>query len=267
MQVVVEYVLAENFVLSFCVLKTVGLLLHEKAKHIFLAAIFGAMLTVALPALYLSRIGWLFVQLGLMILNVCLCFKFDTLKKFFQIFLCHLVANFVFGGAIFFASSAIGQQNLVIVLLAGVAAYGVAAFVLGRHHRKKQIEKFCFDVVVEQNGVCQKCRAFLDSGNMLTDPVTQSPVSLINFKMFCALFSDIDISDILHKSEKLQELPLAHYINFGTLNGNDKILVFQVDRLQVNGRVQEKSTLGLCFKNFRAAFGSDMILNNSFFQE
>ena len=104
---------------------------------------------------------------------------------------------------------------------------------------------------------------FLDSGNLLVDPLTQSPVILINFKVFHNLFKDLDVVDVLTRSHKLNSIKMAHYINFNTLNNEDKILVFQVDRIKMGDKYFENPILGLSLKNFNQAFGTDIILHNS----
>ena len=139
----------------------------------------------------------------------------------------------------------------------------VLKFLIGRFYKKKSIENFCFDIKIENFGKQISCKAFLDSGNMLTDPLTKMPVSLINIKAFCELFDEIGIEDILTKSKKMEKLRLAHYITFDTLNHCDKIFVFQVERLSFENHVLEKPVLGLSLKNFDCAFETDVILHNN----
>ncbi len=263
MQIVVEYVLLENFLINLIILKTVSLILREKGRLFFLSAFLGACLTVVMPALYLSSVGWLFVELGQAILCVCISFKFKKLKKFLQIFGTNFCATFLYGGACYFFEGLFGQRPFVLILCVVVGVFAVVNGIARLHARKKAVDNFCFDVEIQEKGRCGKWRAFLDSGNLLFDPVTNSPVSLINFRVFSALFKEIDLEDIIRRSEKLKTLRCAHYISMGTLGSDGKILVFQVDKLVLEGRPYEKVTLGLCLKKFDDAFGSDIILHNN----
>ncbi len=263
MQIVVEYVLLENFFINLIVLKSAQMILHEKGRLFFLSALLGAVLTLFLPMLRLSPVGWVLVEVGQAFLCICLSFRFNSLKKFFQIFCTYFAATFLYGGACYFFEGLLGQTSLLAILGIVVGVYFVVRVVAKLYARKKAVERFCFDVEIVEQGRSGRWRAFLDSGNFLFDPVTDSPVSLINFRVFSALFQDIALEDILRQSEKLKELKCAHYIDFNTLGSDSKILVFQVDRLVLDGKSHEKVTVGLCFKNFNEAFGSDIILHNT----
>ena len=125
------------------------------------------------------------------------------------------------------------------------------------------IDKFCFDVEIDAEHTKTYWKGFLDSGNMLFDPLTDSPVTLVNFKVFSSIFKDIDLQDVIFRTEKLKKIKFAHYINFNTLGNDNKILVFQVDKIVINGKKKKKATLGLSLKNFDKAFDTDIILHNN----
>ncbi len=264
MKIVVEYVLIENFLINLIILKTTSMLTHEKGKLLLLSAFFGACLTVALPALYLSSFGTFLVEVGVAIVSICISFKFKKIKKFAIIFSTYFISAFIYGGACYFLESFFGITSLIVVLAIVVGVFVVIKFLFGIYNKKRAVEKFCYEVTIVSKGRKTKWKAFLDSGNMLFDPLTNTPVTLINFKVFSSLFEEIEIEDILRKSDKLKRLNLAHYVSFNTLGKGGKILVFQVDSLSVGQYTMQKATLGLCFQNFKEVFGSDIILNNDF---
>ena len=263
MKIVIEYVLLENLLINLIILKSTALFLREKGRLFLLSAFLGACLTVALPALRLSALGSVLVQVGLVMVLVCISFKFFSLKKFVQIFATYFVCACLYSGACYFFENMFGITSLIVVLFIVLVMFMLLQFLFKKFHKKVALEKFCYDVEVTAMGNKTKWKAFLDSGNMLFDPLTQSPVSLVDFKVFSAIFEDISLEDVLRRTDKLKSLKFAHYINFGTLNANDKILVFQVDKLDFNGTTLEKPTLGLCLKNFNSAFGTDIILHNN----
>lgn len=265
MKIVVEYVFLENFLINLIILKTITLVSKEKGRLFWLSALLGGALTVALPALRLSTLGAFLVQIGLSLLFLCISFKFKTFKKFVQLFLCYFVSAFIYGGACYFFEGLFGTKSMLILLAVITLLYFVIRFLAKKITRKNGIENFCYEVEIESSGQKGKWKAFLDSGNLLFDPLTQCPVTLINFKVFSSLYKDIGLEDILSKkTEKLKELKFAHYIAFNTLNNKDKILVFQVDKLCVGKQVLEKQTVGLTLTNFNQAFGTDVILHNNF---
>ncbi len=263
MKIVIEYVLIENMLINLMSLKSTALLTKEKGRLFLLSSFLGGCITVVLPLFNLSAVGSFLVEVGLACVYVCISFKFKTFKKFIRFFLTFFIVTFLYGGACFFIERYFGLQSTIIVLFLVFAVFVTIKF-LSRHiQRKQNVENFCFEAEIENLGSKTKWRAFLDTGNLLFDPLTQSPVILINFKVFSSLFKEIEIMDVLTRSKKVKSLKLAHYINFNTLNNSDQVLVFQVDRLRVGDKVLNKPILGLSLKDFNQAFGSDIILHNS----
>ncbi len=264
MKIVIEYVLIENFLINLIVLKTVGLFLKEKGRLFFVSALLGAVVTLICPLLRLTTGGSFLLQLGCAVFYVCISFKFSGLKKFLVLYLTYFMSAFLYGGACYFFAGLFNQTYLLLVLAVVVAVFCVVSLLLKRRRRKKSLEGFCFDVKIKVGEKSFDFKAFLDSGNFLSDPITNKPVCLINYKAFSTLFSEIALEDVLRKGEKVKKLKFAHYISFNTLNSNDKILVFQADSLQIGERSYEKQMLGLSLKNFNQTFGTDVILHNEF---
>lgn len=254
----------ENFLINIIVLKTVELFMKEKGRLFFLSALLGAGVTLVCPILNLSTFGSFLLQFGCAIFYVCISFKFATFKKFAVLYLAYFVSAFLYGGACYFFEGLFSQGSLIIVLLVIVMVFIVINILFKRRQKKKNLEGFCFDVKIEVGGKVFDFKAFLDSGNFLSDPITGKPVCLINFKAFSTLFEGIGIEDVLRKNEKLKSLKFAHFISFNTLNSSDKILVFQADNLKIGERCFERPTLGLSLKNFNKTFGTDIILHNEF---
>ncbi len=263
MKIVIEYVFLENLFINLIILKTTALILREKGRMFFLSSFLGACLTVVMPLLYLSSVGWFFVEMGITIVLVCISFKFRRLKKFSQIYATYFIATFIYGGACYFFEGLFGIRSVLVILAIVIVLFLVLRILCKKLQRKKNIENFCYDVEIEAGGQKGQWKAFLDSGNMLTDPLTDKPVTLINFRVFSELYKDVGLGDILSHNEKLNSLKFAHYINFNTLGSDNKILVFQVDKVRLSGKTLQDVTVGLCLKNFNDAFGSDVILHNS----
>lgn len=264
MKIVIEYVLIENFLINLIVLKTVALFLKEKGRLLLLSAALGAVVTLLCPILNLTTFGSFLLQAGCAVFYVCISFKFSGFKKFAYLYLSYFAAAFLYGGACYFFEGLFNQASLIIVLLVVVAVYICVNFLFKRRQKKKSLENFCFDIKIVVGGQEFDFKAFLDSGNFLSDPITGKPVCLINFKAFSTLFKEIELEDVLRKNDKLKKLKFAHFINFNTLNSSDKILVFQADTLKIGQKSFDRPTLGLSLKNFNQTFGTDIILHNEF---
>lgn len=263
MKIIIEYVLIENMLINLMSLKSTAVLTKEKGRFFLLSSFLGGCITVVLPLFRLSAIGSFLIEVGLACIYVCISFKFKTFKKFMLLFLTFFIVTFLYGGACFFIERYFGLRSTIIVLSLVFVVFAIIKSLSRYIQRRQNVENFCFEAEIENFGTKTKWKAFLDTGNLLFDPLTQSPVILINFKVFSALFKEIEIMDVLTHSKKVKLLKLAHYINLNTLNNSDKVLVFQVDRLCVGGKILDKPILGLSLKDFNQAFGSDIILHNS----
>jgi len=264
MKIVIEYVFLENFFLNCFILKTASFLIKEKGKRFWLSAFLSACFTIVMPLLNLSVLGGIFCEIGVTALMVCLSFNFKTLKKFLRLFISCFLMVCLYGGVCFFFERVFGFMQTLLFLVVITGTYFLLSSIAKWRERKHSIDKFCFDIEIFVGGEMFKFRAFLDSGNLLVDPITKKPVSLVNFRAFSRLFKDVSLEDIIRNTDKVKALRFAHYIKFNTLNNCDKILVFQVDKIIVGRYVQEKPFVGLSLKNFNQAFGTDVILHNSF---
>ena len=264
MKIIIEYVLIENMLINIISLYTTSMFTKERGRYFWVAAFLGGCVTVVLPLFNLTAVGSFLLEIGLVCLYICISFKFKTLKKFLKLYICFYIVTFLYGGACYFVERYFGIQSTLIVLAVLVALFVAIKILAKQFTKKKNIEAFCFEVEIADRGKKSKWKAFLDTGNLLFDPLTDRPVILINFKVFSTLFKEVEIEDLLTKSKKIDCLKLAHYINFNTLNNSDKILVFEVDNIVIGENIVDKPMLGLSFKDFNAAFGTDIILHNYF---
>lgn len=255
-----ELILIENMLINLIILKTTSLIIKERGKFYLLSAFLSGCFAMILPILNLNNFGQVLYNLGLTIILICISFKFKTLKKFVKIYSVYYLSSFIYGGACYFFTQLFTTRSLLLVLAIIISVYLIVKLLIKIFHKKNTIDKFCYEIEIELSGRKSKWKAFLDSGNFLTDPVTESPVSLINFKVFSSLY-DVSMEDLI--LGKVKGVKFAHYINLDTLGGRDRILTFQVDSLKIGDKVLKAATLGLCLKNFNDAFGSDVLLNSS----
>ena len=102
--------------------------------------------------------------------------------------------------------------------------------------------------MIQYKGRNFKINALLDSGNILIDPISQTPVSIISLAVFLQMFPDISADQIL-LNELDNHVQDGHYINYQTVNGKGKMFVFSPEKLQINGTTVQ-SLLGVTTQNF-----------------
>lgn len=253
-----------NFLINLIVTKTTSFLVKENGKLFFLASVFAAELSVYKLVVPLNRVGQIICQIGFVVILSSICFEFVTFKKFLQIFASYFISFLMYGGLGFVLSYYLQIESVLMIFVAATGVCFAVGTILKHSRRRKMVGDFCFQTKLKTQTNFFECKAFLDTGNFLFDPITNKPVSLVNFKVLTNLFDEISLEDVLLRSEKLKSLKNAHYIPFRTLNGKDRILVFEVDEIFLNGKTVKNVMLGLCLNNFNSSFGSDIILHNDF---
>ncbi|MCM1324970.1 MAG: sigma-E processing peptidase SpoIIGA, partial [Acetobacter sp.] len=139
---------------------------------------------------------------------------------------------------------------------------------LKARNKARLIEDFSYKVKLCCNGREIEEEGYLDSGNMLCDPVTKRPVVLISFDVFAKLYSNINYLSAFMKNIDTKILCEGHYIKINSVGSGTSILVFTADFLEVSREEQsrryEKVSLGLSFSGFERAFGKGILLNSEF---
>ncbi len=260
MEIVVEYVLLQNFIIDFLIFKTTAKVLKIKCRFIFLASILGSFVALVLPIFNLSTYAEFILKILLAIVLVSITFSYSKFLTFLKIYFTFFFCTFLYGGVSYFFIQAFGQLHTLIVLIIVIITYLIFNFLLRSINRRKAIENFCFEVKLENEGKEWSFKGFLDTGNLLFDPVTQRPVSLVSYKVFQKLF-DVDLAEILANKFDKSDIKLAHFIPLGTVTNSGKVLAFEIDKIVVGDKEVEKPILALCLKNFK---NYEMILNNSF---
>ena len=265
MTIDIELSLFVNLVLNSFILFLTGYFFKEKPKLWFLSSLIGAGIAIVMPGLYLPSYAKILAQVFLSFVMVSLSFDVKPLKKFVYSYITFLAMTFLFGGGCYALSSTFGTLPLVGVVAVGIVVFLSFKAVVFYRNRQNIIENFSFKVKITENGKEVEEEGFLDSGNLLYDPVTKKPVILINFDIFSKLYENIDYLNALLKKIDLSQLENAHYIKLSTVASGRQILVFSVGSLELVGQGLKKSfphaMLGLSFSGFEKAFGKKILLH------
>ncbi len=260
----VWYVFILNFIINLIVAKTTSFFLKENGKNFFLSAFFAAEIAVYKMLVPLSKSGDIVCQMGLIAVYVSICFEFVSIKKFLQTYFCYFLSMLVYGGLGYLILCYLSVNSTILIFLSAIVVCFAISIVLKISHRRKCVNNFCFQTKLQVGQNCVECKAFLDTGNFLFDPITNKPVSLVNMKLLSRLFDDFSLEQFLLKKDAYKLLKNAHYIPFKTLNGDSRVLVFEIDQLSFNDKTIKDVMVGVCFEGFDASFGSEMILHNNF---
>lgn len=267
MQIIIEYVLIENIIINFFILKVCEKFLKEKASLKFLNSLFGAIIAVCFPLFNLSAIGIILLKILVGSVMVCFSFKFKNLSQFFYKYFAFSLMTFVFGGAVEALSQATGDLSIVLILIFAFLLYFLFSHFLATYTKRKALKDFQYSVRLFYEGKEVDEMAYFDSGNILYDNITKKPIVLISPEVFEKLTGKNYFEFVLKESSTLM-LKNCHYVPASTSMSQGKMLVFEVEKLQIiikNQEVKEHKNifLGLSFADFEKSFNSNLLLHST----
>ena len=296
MTIYIDVVFLENLVMNSIILVASGIILKKKMKwiRIILASSLGAIYTIIGYISVLEIYSNLILKVILSILIIYIAFNPQTVKQLWKDILIFYLTSFVFGGVAFALIYVVKPQDILMknglflgtyplktVLLAAIVAFIIiiAAFAIVKTKFSKK-DMFC-DVEVELNNKMIKTRAMIDTGNLLKEPITNTPVIVVEHTLLyeCVPKEILDnLESILGgelvkipeeiRNEYISKLKLIPFASLGKQNGMlvgikaDSIKIIQDDQEKENKNV----IIGIYNKSltkrgeYRALIGMDLII-------
>lgn len=241
-----------NFCMDFFALELTNISIGRKITHlrIILSACIGAAGCIAvlfLPVLpYLIKVLTGFV--GLSILMIWILYPKEKIHFFIKALTNLYGFSFLLGGVLIFLKRYIktdGNNYIFTVLLPSMAVYFLIRFFL---KRKREVQNEC-EVILNCEDKQLKVKAFIDSGNMLTEPISKRPVSIVEAECLKA-------AGIIMPDEKCRAIP---YHSVGKKNGI--LLGFEFPEMRICSRNKEK-----CVEKVIIAVSNDALFTNKKYQ-
>ena len=295
MTIYIDVVFLENLVMNSIILVASGIILKKKMKwiRIILASSLGAIYTIIGYMSVLEIYSNLVLKVILSILIIYIAFNPQTVKQLWKDVLIFYLTSFVFGGVAFALIYVVKPQDILMknglflgtyplktVLLAAIVAFIIiiAAFAIVKTKFSKK-DMFC-DVEVELNNKKIKTRAMIDTGNLLKEPITNTPVIVLEHTLLyeCVPKEILDnLESILGgelvkipeeiRNEYISRLKLIPFASLGKQNG--MLVGIKANSLKIMQDEQEKESknviVGIYNKSltkrgeYRALIGIDLV--------
>ncbi len=214
MTIYIDVVLIENLIMNSIILLATGLILKEKIKiiRILLASLLGAIYSVISYMSILEIYSSMILKIILSIVIIYIAFNPQTMKKMWKDVLIFYLTSFVFGGAAFALIYIVKPQDILMknglflgtyplktILLGAIIAFIIimAAFTVVKTKITKK-DMFC-EVEIQLNGEKIETTAMIDTGNLLKEPITNTPVIVLEH----TLLYDCIPKEILNHLEEL----------------------------------------------------------------
>lgn len=205
MYIYAEYLLLENLAINYIILYVTKRFTRTESNNfrIILASSIGAIYTLVVFFPSLKFMTKFVVKLSVSILIIIIAFNPAKLKKFIKLFATFYIVAFVFAGAalaLFYLTDVetyvgngifyIKNFPITILFFAIVVSSLLFKFTWEYIQTRMSKSKTFIPITVDLNNKCVEIVALLDTGNSLKDPISHTPVIIVQFSAIRNLLPD-----------------------------------------------------------------------------
>lgn len=194
MTIYIDVILVENLMMNYIILLATGIVAKVKIKQfrLVLASLIGAIYTI-ISYMKILNLQFSFVfKIILSIIIVYAAYNPQRMNKMWKILLIFYLVSFVFGGVAFSLIYIVKPQEVLMkngmflgtyplktIILGAVIAFLIiiATFKIVKNKISKKDVIYDIEVMIDDKKITT--RALIDTGNMLKEPITNTPVIVI----------------------------------------------------------------------------------------
>lgn len=295
MTIYIDIVLLENLIMNYIILFTTGFISKRNIKHIrlVLASLLGAIYSIIAYTGILEAYTGFILKLILSIVMVYIAFNPQNGKRLWKDILLFYFTSFVFGGAAFALLYIVKPQDILMknglflgtyplktVMLGAIVSFVViiSTFKIVKSKISKK-DMFC-EIEICLNGNIWKTKCMIDTGNLLKEPITNTPVVVVEHTL---LYESMPKEILNHleeiiggdfekvpeeiRNQYISRLKLIPFSSLGKQNG--MLLGIKPEYLKIITEEQEKvvknSIIGIYNKSltkkgeYRALIGMEIL--------
>lgn len=211
MTIYIDVVLFENIAMNYIILMACSLIENRKANFlkIFISSTVGGIYSILNYVIKETIFINILLKILISIIMVKIAFKSRKFKTFFKQLMCFYVVSFMIGGVAFMIVFLMNQNNVMykdgmligtasikIALLGGVLGFSIITII--SNIQKRKIENQICDIEIFYKNKNIRLSSFIDTGNLLKDPITNQDVVIVEKDSLKTLFDSSFLEDILN---------------------------------------------------------------------
>lgn len=256
MTLYIDLIMLENIIMNYIIILATGIICKIKVKQIriVLSSILGAVYAIII---YLINLKIYTNQITKLIISICMIYiAFDStnIKTMLKQLIIFYLTSFCFGGAAYYLlygvnpnliksinGILVGTYPIKIAILGGILGFFIIniAFKIVKNKLTKTDMLYDVEIFYKENKT--KIKVILDTGNLLTSPITNIPVLIVEAdKLNKIVPKDIlqNIDELISKGilEKMSEelKTRCSIIPFSTIGKNNGIILgFKPDYIKI----------------------------------
>lgn len=194
MTIYIDVVLLENLIMNSIILFATGIILKEKIKNIriILASLLGAIYSVISYISVLQIYASMILKFILSIVIIYIAFNPQNIKRLWKDLLIFYLTSFVFGGVAFALIYIVKPQEILMrnglflgtyplktILLGAIIAFIIILMAFRIVKSKITRKDMLCEIQINLNDKNIETTAMIDTGNLLKEPITNTPVIII----------------------------------------------------------------------------------------
>lgn len=261
MTVYVDIILLENICMNFIILFASAYIMKIQIKYlrIFISSLIGAIYAVLVYANILAIYTNIIMKIILSICMIYVAYKPKSLKGMIKELILFYLVSFALGGCAFALLYIVKPQEILIrngvyigtypikiALLGGIVGFVITYIGIRAVKNKIVKNEIIYTTQIKINNKFKLTKLLLDTGNMLKDPLTNSPVILVEKKILETLVPEElikimeqknggDINEILEEYKK--RIRIIPFTSVGKQNG--MMIGIKVDEVKVITDIDE----------------------------
>ncbi|WP_231710684.1 sigma-E processing peptidase SpoIIGA [Gracilibacillus suaedae] len=292
--VYVEIVWLLNFMIDWMIL----LLTQSITKHItkwyrlIIASFFGSLIvpiSFIFPTFPID--SWILKIVHSLII-IWIAFGFQNVAIYFKLLCSFYFMTFSIGGGLFaihflfstedyFSSPGLANDEIhgLFVLIGFPIIFFFTKYRMDKHKMQQFQQEFYYRVTIKWRGKQVETTGYLDSGNHLVDPFTQTPVIIVDQTILGHWFDEEEMMELQTSAQNLMEGEILdstsntfRILPFQGVSGqHDFMLAFKPDLLEIHMKdvplANKKVLIGIQFGNLVADNSYHCLLHPKLFQQ
>lgn len=273
MTLYIDLILLENIIMNYIIILATGMICRVKVKHIrlFLGSIVGAVYAILVYIIDLEIYINPIIKLIVSACMIYISFNSGNIKMLLKQLLIFYLTSFCFGGAAYYLLHNInpsmiqsvdgvltGTYPIKIAILGEILGFFIINISFKIIKNKLTKKDMVYEVEIAYKEKSSNIKVILDTGNLLTEPITKTPVLIVESKKLKGIIPE----DILNNIENVMyNNSLANIdeeikkrcsiIPFSSIGKNNGIIMgFRPDYIKIyteeGEEIRKKVIVGIC---------------------
>ncbi len=194
MTIYIDIVIIENLIMNYIILCATGIVSKNKIRHLrlIMASLLGAIYSVVAYMKILEIYSNIVLKILLSVIIVYIAYNPQTVKKLWKTLVMFYLVSFVFGGVAFSLIYIIKPQDIIMknglflgtyplktIILGAIVAFAIIIIAVKIIRKKFTTKDIICDIEIMLNNKKINTKALIDTGNMLKEPITNTPVVVV----------------------------------------------------------------------------------------